>query len=307
VLDRVLADRGRAGLAVGGQGDGGCRDGQVAVAEGVAELEPDGRGILGQVDGLADRGVVEDAVGAVLGNGEYRSNRVFCLPQLASSEQGRVSGSTDIGGVGQVINLDLLRHGSPDIDPVVVACRDGDAGSTQREAEQPAKAESGARHGDGYGQSEISDTAVDPPSRDHRGPRRPGYLSSNKDAGTRLQRLHRGHHVIRSEMPVTRSEERHGVNQAKYAAALSHRFVFSHGGPGPGGLGTGSGVSKRASRWSIWSSGRFQCNLSPFTPRTPHPGSGEGGGDLEKNLLTSTCRSTAACEGTSGWKYNGNI
>jgi hypothetical protein len=125
---------------------------------------------------------------------------------------------------------------------VVVACRDGDAGGTQREAEQPAKAGSGARHGDGYGQSEISDTAVDPPSRDHRGPGRPGYLSPNKDAGTRfqrLQRLHRGHHVVRSERPVTRSEEGRGVNQAKYAAALLHRFVFSHDGPEHGGRGTG--------------------------------------------------------------------
>jgi hypothetical protein len=61
----------------------------------------------------------------------------------------------------------------------------------------------------------------------------------NKDAGTRLRRLHRGHDVVRSERPVTRSEEGRGVNQAKYAAALLHRFVFSHDGPEHGGRGTG--------------------------------------------------------------------
>jgi hypothetical protein len=55
---------------------------------------------------------------------------------------------TDIGRPGKVIRLYLLWHGSPNIDPVIVTCPDGDEGRTQDEAEKPAKAE-GGRHGDG--------------------------------------------------------------------------------------------------------------------------------------------------------------
>ena len=78
----------------------------------------------------------------------------LCDTSTCLREQGQVREreGTDIGGIGQVVQLDLLRHGSPDVDPMVVACRDGDAGRTQREAEEPAEAE-GVRHGEGRARS----------------------------------------------------------------------------------------------------------------------------------------------------------
>jgi hypothetical protein len=55
---------------------------------------------------------------------------------------------THIRGFRQVVRLNLLRHRCPDGHPVLAACRDGDEGGAQREAEKPAKTKSRARHGE---------------------------------------------------------------------------------------------------------------------------------------------------------------
>jgi hypothetical protein len=59
-------DAGDAGFATLWQGDRGCCDGQVAGAEGVADLDAEALRAEGEVQGLPEGGVAEDAAAAVL-------------------------------------------------------------------------------------------------------------------------------------------------------------------------------------------------------------------------------------------------
>jgi hypothetical protein len=54
-----------AGLAAGGEGDGGGCDGEVAAAEGVADLEAEALGADGEVQRLPEGGVLEDAAASL--------------------------------------------------------------------------------------------------------------------------------------------------------------------------------------------------------------------------------------------------
>ena len=60
-LDRGGVDSGYAGFSAGGKGNGGCCDGEVAAAKGVADLDAETFGPDGEVEGLAEGGVFEDA------------------------------------------------------------------------------------------------------------------------------------------------------------------------------------------------------------------------------------------------------
>lgn len=53
-------------------------------------------------------------------------------------------GVTDVGRIGEVMRFHLLRHGSPDVHPVMVACRDGDAGAEHEAQQEPSETGIGA-------------------------------------------------------------------------------------------------------------------------------------------------------------------
>jgi len=124
-----------------------------------------------------------------------------------------VGRTTDIGGIGQVVGLHLLRHRSPDVYPaVVVACCERDAGRSQREAEKPAKAES-ARHR-GEGQDEMAERCCQPSLSRPPRTQTKGYLSSTQYAGTRSAVATQGRHDAVDWRMGTRNEEAR-FNQAK--------------------------------------------------------------------------------------------
>lgn len=54
-------DAGYSGFVSGGEGDRGGGDGEVAAAEGVADLDAESLGADGEVEGLSDGGIAEDA------------------------------------------------------------------------------------------------------------------------------------------------------------------------------------------------------------------------------------------------------
>ena len=73
-------DAGHAGLVALRERDGGRGDGQVAGAEGVADLEAEALCAEGDVEGLAEGGVAEDAAAAVLWVGRGLEESFFlCL------------------------------------------------------------------------------------------------------------------------------------------------------------------------------------------------------------------------------------
>ena len=115
---------------------------------------------------MADGGVLEDAVCAVLQYCEYVFDSSLvspaCLPFHPGIWGSRRVEATDIRRVGQVTGFNLLRHGCPDVHPVIVACCYRDTGRAQHEAEEKSS-KSGVRHvGE---QRDVPNTAFDSPSR----------------------------------------------------------------------------------------------------------------------------------------------